>query len=74
MYLSSLLLQVGDLSVSMKAPDKIKHFKVSKRDGKYCIGQRKFDSVEGLIEHYRKAPIYTAPQVGKIYLTHPMPK
>lgn len=65
---------VGDLSVSMKAPDKIKHFKVSFREGKYCIGQRKFDSVEHLIDHYRRAPIYTAPEVGKIYLTQPMPR
>lgn len=65
---------VGDLSVSMKAPDKIKHFKVSLRSGKYCIGQRKFDSVEDLIEHYRKAPIYTAPDIGKIYLGQPLPR
>nr|XP_039250045.1 cytoplasmic protein NCK1-like isoform X1 [Styela clava] len=65
---------VGDLSVSMKAPDRIKHFKVSLRSGKYCIGQRKFDSVDELIEHYRKAPIYTAPDIGKIYLGQPLPR
>ncbi len=61
--------QPGDFSVSMKAPDRIKHFNVKNLpDGRYGIGQRKFDSMDELIQHYRRAPIYTTTNEGKMYL------
>lgn len=65
-----LSLQPGDYSISMKAPDKIKHFNVKNLpDGRLGIGQRKFDSMDELIKHYQRAPIYTTTNEGKMYLT-----
>lgn len=66
MYMS----QPGNYSISMKAPDRIKHFRVQIANGQYCIGQRKFGTMQELIDHYHRAPIYT-PQPGvKMYLTN----
>ncbi|XP_041126079.1 cytoplasmic protein NCK1-like isoform X2 [Polyodon spathula] len=58
----------NDFSISLKAQGKNKHFKVQLKDGLYCIGQRKFDSMEELVEHYKKAPIFTSEQGDKLYL------
>ena len=59
----------------MKAPDRIKHFNVKNlADGRLGIGQRKFDSMDELIQHYRRAPIYTTTNEGKMYLTEGLPR
>ncbi|XP_048883158.1 cytoplasmic protein NCK1-like isoform X2 [Brienomyrus brachyistius] len=58
-----------DFSISLKAQSKNKHFKVQLKDGLYCIGQRKFSSMEELVEHYKRAPIFTSEQGDKLYLT-----
>uniref|UniRef100_H2Y7D1 Cytoplasmic protein n=1 Tax=Ciona savignyi TaxID=51511 RepID=H2Y7D1_CIOSA len=63
----------GDYSISMKMPGRIRHFKVvSLPNGVYGIGQRKFDSMDALLEHYKSAPIYTSKEQGKVYLSNPM--
>lgn len=67
-------LQAGDFSVSLKAPLKNKHFRVHFEEGVYCIGQRRFSSLDELIEHYKKAPIYTSPSGEKMYLIKPFKK
>lgn len=61
----------GDFSISLKAPGRNKHFRVHFEDGVYCIGQRRFPSMSELIEHYKKAPIYTSPKGEKLYLVKP---
>lgn len=58
----------SDFSVSLKAVDKNKHFKVQLSDGMYCIGQRRFNSMDELVEHYKKAPIFTSDHGEKLYL------
>ncbi|XP_042164439.1 cytoplasmic protein NCK1 isoform X2 [Oncorhynchus tshawytscha] len=58
----------NDFSISLKAQGKNKHFKVQLKDGLYCIGQRKFSSLEDLVDHYKKAPIFTSEQGDKLYL------
>lgn len=59
----------------MKAPGKVKHFKVKSLDsGKLGIGQRKFNTMEELIEHYKHAPIFTTPDGAKYYLVRPFPR
>ncbi|KAM6934932.1 cytoplasmic protein NCK2a [Xenentodon cancila] len=58
----------SDFSVSLKAAGKNKHFKVQLSDGVYCIGQRRFNSMDELVEHYKKAPIFTSEQGEKLYL------
>lgn len=67
---SPLLLfpQPHDFSISLKAQSKNKHFKVQLKENLYCIGQRKFNSMEELVEHYKKAPIFTSEQGDKLYL------
>uniref|UniRef100_V9KCZ8 Cytoplasmic protein n=1 Tax=Callorhinchus milii TaxID=7868 RepID=V9KCZ8_CALMI len=62
----------NDFSVSLKAQGKNKHFKVQLKQGLYCIGQRKFDSMEDLVEHYKKAPIFTSEQGDKLFLVKPL--
>ncbi|XP_005991236.1 SH2/SH3 adapter protein NCK1 isoform X2 [Latimeria chalumnae] len=58
----------NDFSISLKAQGKNKHFKVQLKDNLYCIGQRKFNTMEELVEHYKKAPIFTSEQGEKLYL------
>lgn len=58
----------SDFSVSLKAAGKNKHFKVQQTEGVYCIGQRKFSSIDELVEHYKKAPIFTSEHGEKLYL------
>ena len=58
----------------MKAPDRIKHFNIKNlADGRYGIGQRKFDSMDELIQHYRRAPIFTTND-GKMFLDTGLPR
>lgn len=63
-----LFFQPNDFSISLKAQSKNKHFKVQLKDSLYCIGQRKFNTMEELVEHYKKAPIFTSEQGDKLYL------
>lgn len=59
----------GDYSLSMKAPDRIKHFKIEYQGSEFKIGQRTFDNLDDLISHYLKSPIYTTDSGQKMYLT-----
>lgn len=68
MTVSSVCFQPNDFSVSLKAAGKNKHFKVQQLDGAYCIGQRRFTSMDELVEHYKKAPIFTSEHGEKLYL------
>nr|CAD7457545.1 unnamed protein product [Timema tahoe] len=67
-------LQVGDYSVSLKAPGRNKHFRVHVEGALYCIGQRKFHTLDQLVDHYQRAPIYTNKQGEKLYLVRSLPK
>lgn len=58
----------SDLSISLKASGKNKHFKVQLLNGVYCIGQRRFNTMDELVEHYKKAPIFTSEHGDKLYL------
>ncbi|XP_067151114.1 cytoplasmic protein NCK2 isoform X4 [Apteryx mantelli] len=58
----------SDFSVSLKASGKNKHFKVQLVDSVYCIGQRRFNTMDELVEHYKKAPIFTSEHGEKLYL------
>ncbi|KAL4656553.1 cytoplasmic protein NCK2-like [Arapaima gigas] len=62
----------SDFSVSLKAPGKNKHFKVQLLDSVYCIGQRRFTTMDELVEHYKKAPIFTSEHGDKLYLVKPL--
>ncbi|XP_012678773.1 cytoplasmic protein NCK2b [Clupea harengus] len=62
----------SDFSVSLKAAGKNKHFKVQLCEGVYCIGQRRFNNMDQLVEHYKKAPIFTSEQGDKLYLVKPL--
>ncbi|XP_063228877.1 SH2/SH3 adapter protein dreadlocks isoform X1 [Bacillus rossius redtenbacheri] len=65
---------LGDYSVSLKAPGRNKHFRVHVEGALYCIGQRKFHTLDQLVDHYQRAPIYTNKQGEKLYLVRPLPK
>lgn len=65
---------VGDFSVSLKAPIRNKHFRVHYVDDYFCIGQRKFDSLDELVEHYKRTPIYTSANGDKMFLKKPYPR
>jgi len=64
----------GDFSVSLKAPGRNKHFRVHVEAGMYCIGQRKFVSLQQLVDHYQRAPIYTSQKGEKLFLIKPLAK
>ncbi|KAK9510490.1 hypothetical protein O3M35_005268 [Rhynocoris fuscipes] len=65
---------MGDYSVSLKAPGRNKHFRVHVDGALYCIGQRKFHTLDQLVDHYQRAPIYTNKQGDKLYLVRPLPR
>ncbi|XP_044726937.1 cytoplasmic protein NCK1 isoform X2 [Chrysoperla carnea] len=65
---------MGDYSVSLKAPGRNKHFRVHVDGALYCIGQRKFHNLDQLVDHYQRSPIYTNKQGEKLYLVRPLPK
>lgn len=54
--------------MSLKSSGKNKHFKVQQLDDVFCIGQRRFNSMDELVEHYKKAPIFTSDHGEKLYL------
>ncbi|XP_052784015.1 cytoplasmic protein NCK2-like [Mya arenaria] len=60
----------GHYTVVLKAPDRNKHFRVQVNDGLYHIGPQNFISVDDLIEHYKKHPIYKS-ESEKLYLIKP---
>ncbi|CAL8406669.1 unnamed protein product [Arctogadus glacialis] len=62
----------NDFSVSLKAAGKNKHFRVQTVEGVFCIGQRRFSSMDELVEHYKKAPIFTGEQGDRLYLLRPL--
>ena len=64
--------QPSDFSISLKAAGKNKHFKVQCCEGIYCIGQRRFNTMDELVEHYKKAPIFTSEHGEKLYLVKPL--
>ncbi|XP_060573333.1 cytoplasmic protein NCK2-like isoform X2 [Ruditapes philippinarum] len=57
----------GHYTVVLKAPDRNKHFRVQVNEGLYHIGAQKFISMDDLIEHYKKHPIYKS-DTEKLYL------
>ena len=65
---------MGDYSVSLKAPGRNKHFRVHVEGTLFCIGQRKFPTLQQLVEHYQRAPIYTSQKGEKLFLIRPLPK
>ncbi|VVC37471.1 Cytoplasmic protein NCK,SH2 domain,SH3 domain [Cinara cedri] len=65
---------VGDYSVSLKAPGRNKHFRVHVEGALYCIGQRKFHTLDQLVDHYQRAPIYTNKQGEKLFLIRALPR
>jgi len=66
--------KVGDYSISMKATNKPKHFKVQLVDNQYAIGNRRFASMEEIIRHYmHKSPIFTSPSgEERLFLVKPL--
>lgn len=61
----------GDFSVSLKAPMRNKHFRVHYVNDSFCIGQRTFVSLDELVEHYKRTPIYTSASGEKMFLKKP---
>ena len=64
---SYFLFQLGDFTITLKAPDRNKHFRIHVENNNYNIGQQSFDSIDDLVEHYKKHPIYKH-EVEKLYL------
>ena len=61
-------LQAGEFSLSLKAPNRIKHFRIKVENNQYEIGKRTFDSIHDLIDHYKLSPIFTTDSGEKLYL------
>ncbi|KAH8860685.1 Cytoplasmic protein NCK2 [Schistosoma japonicum] len=60
----------GDLTVTINAGNKIRNFKVHVENRQYHIGQKVFNCIDDLIEHYGSHPIFKNEQ-EKHYLTQP---
>ena len=65
------MLQAGDYSITLKAADKNKHFRIQfDQQDMYCIGPQKFDSLDDLVQHYKKHPIFRHGS-DKLFLVKP---
>lgn len=62
-------MQIGDFTVSVKASTKNRHFLVSSTNDErqFKIGQQTFSSLDELVEHYTRHPIYRS-DAEKLYL------
>ena len=65
-------LQIGDFTVSVKASTKNRHFLVSSSNNEtvFKIGQQTFSSLDELVDHYTRHPIYRS-DTEKLYLVKP---
>lgn len=52
----------------------MKHFMITHVNDQYVIGQRTFDTMDDLVSHYGKAPIYTTDAGQKVFLVKPISK
>jgi len=65
----------GDYSISLKGNIRNKHFwvQVDTNTGSYKIGNRNFPSMQSLIQHYMKSPIFSNDATGeRLYLIKPL--
>lgn len=58
----------GDFTLSLKATLRNKHFRIMVDNDSFCIGQQVFDSLDDLIDHYTKHPIYRQHNEPPLYL------
>nr|XP_032834984.1 cytoplasmic protein NCK2-like [Petromyzon marinus] len=64
----------SDLSLSVRAAGRNRHFRVGTAGGVFGVGQRLFGSMDALVEHYgRAAPIFTGGGGERFYLVRPLP-
>ena len=61
------LTLINSIESLLPLAGKNKHFRVRFVDGGFNIGQRRFASLDELVDHYKKAPIYTGDS-GKVKL------
>uniref|UniRef100_A0A914DN58 Uncharacterized protein n=1 Tax=Acrobeloides nanus TaxID=290746 RepID=A0A914DN58_9BILA len=67
----------GDYSISLKGNIRNKHFwvQVDKINGSFKIGNRTFQSMDQLIQHYTKSPIFTSDSTNeRLYLVKALPR
>ncbi|KAI6173733.1 hypothetical protein M3Y98_01114100 [Aphelenchoides besseyi] len=67
----------GDYSISLKGNIRNKHFwiQVDVSSSSYKIGNRTFPTMQALIQHYTKAPIFSSEETGeRLYLVRPLPR
>jgi len=57
--------QGDQYSISVKADRRIRHFRVSFTLGKFQIGTKTFPSMDHLIEHYQRLPIFADKATGE---------
>uniref|UniRef100_A0A5S6R480 Cytoplasmic protein NCK2 n=1 Tax=Trichuris muris TaxID=70415 RepID=A0A5S6R480_TRIMR len=62
----------GDLSISLKAPSKNKHFWIQVDADGFRIGNRRFTSIDELIGHYMVKPISSNGRGENLYLVRPL--
>jgi NCK adaptor protein len=53
--------------LTLKATPKNKHFRIQQENGSFCIGQQTFDTLDDLVDHYKKHPIFRSGK-EKLYL------
>lgn len=60
----------GNFTVVLKAAERNKHFRVNVNEEQFQIGQQKFSSLDQLIDHYKRHPIFRQ-ENEKLYLVKP---
>ncbi|CAF4733669.1 unnamed protein product [Rotaria sp. Silwood1] len=66
--------KIGNYSLSIRADDIIRHFRIESTDDntRFIIGKRSFKSLNDLIEYYKIHPVFDADPNNKLYLTRPL--
>ena len=69
-YNSIFYFQAGDYTITLKAPNRNKHFRIVSENSMFTIGPQTFDTLDDLVDHYKKHPIYKSER-EKLYLGKP---
>ena len=67
--------RLGHFSLSIRAdPETIRHFRIEfdDDDKRFVIGKRSFATIDELIEHYQRHPVFDADPKQKLYLREPL--
>lgn len=64
----------GDLALSVRCKDSVRHHNVTVNDGKYTFGLASFDCLQEFLDHFDKMPVVAGESGQMVMLKNPYPR